>query len=65
MCAAGFLTSCKPLLSVFFMCALVHWESDNYLSMINVEAVIEGEVSVGEIVKANYMKKPTAQSFWN
>ncbi len=37
--------------------ALVRWESDNSLSVINIEAVIEGRVERGERVKANYQKK--------
>jgi len=40
--------------------ALVRWESDKSLSVINIEAVLEGKPETGERVKANYQKKTYA-----
>ncbi len=37
--------------------ALVKWDSDNYLSVINADAVVEGKTELGAKIKANYMKE--------
>ncbi len=38
-------------------CALVRWEVDKSLSVVNVRSIIEGKAEAGEKVRATYLRK--------